>query len=72
MANRLRRGGFDTLIRERICLFPRATGVASPFARVRTRYVYFWHRAADIRAATIRPLSDVIRKLAERASYRRL
>ena len=32
----------------------------------------YWHEAADFRAATIRPLSEVIRKLAERPSHRRL
>jgi len=31
-----------------------------------------WHEAADFRAATIRPLSEVIQKLAELPLHRRL
>jgi len=36
------------------------------------RAVDTWHEAADFRAATIRPLSEVIRKLAELPLHRRL
>jgi hypothetical protein len=32
----------------------------------------FWHKTSHFRAATIRPLSEMIRKLAERPSHRRL
>jgi hypothetical protein len=45
---------------------------AGDVTTVRVGGCRFWHEAAYFRGATIRPLSQVIRKPAERLSHRRL